>query len=129
MMSALYAQGSTTEESGIFIRLAGCSFLRNSVTTANVICIGWEYVRAEISDSLFANNKDNALFMYDNANSQIILFIIVSYVGTGHGTCHEVTGDVYRHITKSAQVSPFCRRHAVRFFAFMYMKLRHTDGH
>ena len=26
--AALYVQGSTTEESGIFVRLAGCQFLR-----------------------------------------------------------------------------------------------------
>ena len=60
VMSALYVQGSTTEEGGIFVRLAGCQFLRNSAD-ASVVTIGWDYVRAEIYDTLFANNVGCAL--------------------------------------------------------------------
>ena len=69
-MIANCVAGSTTEEGGIFIRLAGCSFLRNSAE-ANTVTIGWSYVRAEIYDCLFANNDGNALFMEGNADSQI----------------------------------------------------------
>ena len=82
-MIANFVAGSTTEESGIFIRLAGCSFLRNSAD-ANTVAIAFEYVRAEIYDCLFANNDGNALLMWFNADSKIYNCVFRENTGSGN---------------------------------------------
>ena len=81
--TALYAQGSTAEESGITIRLAGCQFLRN-VAVACIVAIGWDYVRAEIYDCTFANNDGPTLVMWYNADSQIVRCVFRDNIGTGN---------------------------------------------
>ena len=71
MSTALYAQGSTSEESGILIKFAGCQFLRNLAVAANIVTIGWDFVRAEISDCFFANNDGCTLSLWFATDSQI----------------------------------------------------------
>ena len=69
--TAFYAQGSTAEEHAIQIKLIGCSFLRNSAASANIVTIGWNYVRADIFDCIFANNDGIALLLWDSGDVQI----------------------------------------------------------
>ena len=87
LCTAIYAQGSTDAESPIDIIIAGCEFLRNSAG-ANIVTIGWSFVRAEISDTVFKGNIGNALLIYKNGNEndvQIVRCTFIENTGSGNG--------------------------------------------
>ena len=81
--SALYAQGSTSEEDAIKIKLIGCQFLRSSAPEQAAVFIGWLYVYAEIQDCLFENNGGIALLLYLSGDSEIARCQFRGNTGTG----------------------------------------------
>jgi hypothetical protein len=97
--SAIYAQGSTTEENAVKVRLAGCTFSRNSARYSGVVCIGWSYVRAEIYDCIFENNDGMVLVMFYNSDSQIGLC-----TWTGYGSAVVIAPASYGAVSISDSV-------------------------
>ena len=71
--SAFYVGQSSDDDVASSVRFFGCQILRNSAREKfPVFVVGWNFIRAELHDCLFANNEGTALLVWWSGDVRIV---------------------------------------------------------